>query len=891
MFARTSPRLLKPRLTVFVCTVVLVGWFFGPALIGTGNFAFRDAAHYYQPLAEYVRQQWSAGSVPLWNPQENLGVPLAAQNTSSVFYPGQLLLALPLQGARPFHLYVVLHVVLAAATSYLLARYYLQAGRLAASLAAVSYALGGNVLFLYANVVFLVGAAWLPLAVLLADRMLRRRCVRSAIGLGVVLALMILGGDPQMAYNAVLLAALDAILLWRDDRRNSATAAETKTSLGQRRAMLVGLALVVAGLLAAVQILPTLEAAPHSRRARYDAPRNVFELAWSLTTDRQDAGQLAWYDALLGRTSGGHERQIYQFSVAPWRGVELVWPNVTGRAFPTNGRWLGPLGVESSPWDLWTPTLYMGLLPLVLAAAAWSLRPGAPVEIRWLSWMVVLGAVASLGVYGLAWAVGLASGGEPGEVGGQVGGLYWLLTVLLPKYVYFRYPAKWFVVASLGLSMLAARGWDEAWPTGGLRLRRAFVALAVLSLIGLGATVLGWSLVERFAGETPPTPILGPFDWAAARWDVASAFAQTAVLALLLLAAFRWSRAKPRWAQAISVAVLAATALELAIAQRLLVMYAPSDDWQSRPGVLDKLPDGLAGYRVFRQHGTEAPSWATSFSPRRLAECVRWDRQTLYPKYPLPYGVSLVEASETLESDDYRAVLGAAREYNARQQQGPLPAASVLDLLAAKVAIVGPDGRGQLASGEPIAEGMFIGLRPDALARAWIVHQIEVMEEFTSRSPTRLQAFTREVLFPDGQPRNWREVAVVETAEPIAPEPQPRDASSGEHCTIVRADPLLVEIEAKLASAGLVVLADLYYPGWELTVETEGQAQRAPILRTNRVMRGVALPAGTHRLTYRYRPKSVLYGGAISGASVVLLAAAAIVAARRRRRGRGTAGP
>ena len=139
------------------------------------------------------------------------------------------------------------------------------------------------------------------------------------------------------------------------------------------------------------------------------------------------------------------------------------------------------------------------------------------------------------------------------------------------------------------------------------------------------------------------------------------------------------------------------------------------------------------------------------------------------------------------------------------------------------------------------------------------------------------------MLFPAGEPRDWRQVAVVETDESIALERLPRDASAAESCTIVHADPLRVEIVAQLAADGLVVLADLYYPGWELTVETDGHAHRAPILRTNRVMRGAMLPAGRHRLVYRYRPRSVLYGGAMSGLSAMLLAAAAIYACLRRR--------
>jgi hypothetical protein len=45
---------------------------------------------------------------------------------------------------------------------------------------------------------------------------------------------------------------------------------------------------------------------------------------------------------------------------------------------------------------------------------------------------------------------------------------------------------------------------------------------------------------------------------------------------------------------------------------------------------------------------------------------------------------------------------------------------------------------------------------------------------------------------------------------------------------------------AVLRSTGLVVLADVHYPGWPLTVD----GQPAEILRTNRAMRGVIDPGG-----------------------------------------------
>ena len=54
----------------------------------------------------------------------------------------------------------------------------------------------------------------------------------------------------------------------------------------------------------------------------------------------------------------------------------------------------------------------------------------------------------------------------------------------------------------------------------------------------------------------------------------------------------------------------------------------------------------------------------------------------------------------------------------------------------------------------------------------------------------------------------------------------------------------------------MVVLADVYYPGWELTID----GQSAEILRVNRMMRGAAVAAGSHLLVYTYRPRSFRLG-------------------------------
>ena len=71
--------------------------------------------------------------------------------------------------------------------------------------------------------------------------------------------------------------------------------------------------------------------------------------------------------------------------------------------------------------------------------------------------------------------------------------------------------------------------------------------------------------------------------------------------------------------------------------------------------------------------------------------------------------------------------------------------------------------------------------------------------------------------------------------------------------------PQRVELVATLQSPGIVVLCDVYYPGWKLTVDE----RPAPIYRANWMMRGAAVGAGTHRLVFDYDPPSFRLGSPV----------------------------
>lgn len=892
-------------------------WCFGATWCSGDGFAFRDAAHFYYPLFDWTNRQWAAGQVPLWNPQENSGLPVLADGTSSVFYPGKLVFALPLGYAWNFQFYTTLHVLLAAAAAFLLARRW-QASPCAAGLAAVSYAFGGNVLFQYCNVVYLVGAAWLPLALAAADRMLVGRSWRGALLLGLVLALMVLGGDPQMAYHAGLLAALYAWILWRSQRwvgQRGGSRAEGGRGPGllppagvrrpspviRHRFVLLSLAALAAGALSAIQVLPSSEWSRQSGRAAYRSPRSLYEIPSYLARSRPENDRSSIARGLFGHPEAGmHHEHIYHFSVGPWRLAELAWPNCSGQMFPVHRRWLSALPAEGR---VWTPSLYLGLVPLLLGLSAWRLRSSSA-AVRWLSWASLLATLAAWGGYGGGWlldefrAAVLGARGQDSFLGWPVGGLYWLLVVFLPGYAYFRYPAKLMVIAALGISQLAAIGLDRLDQRPPAALRRWTLAFVLVSLAAYSASWLLAPAWNEWTRNVGPDNAYGPFDAVGSLIGLRASLLHAVLLGFLFWTLLgEAGQRSPRW---LAPALLLLTAADLSMANGWMILTAPHRDWTQPSPVAQAIAQresqagGEPTFRVFRgsRRHWVPPQWPLQSSPERHRESFRWDRQTLYPKYHLENGLAIVESYGSSSSYDYLAVLGAARRYGWRRPDRVAePSSTVLDALGVEYLILPaaarypPGQRLPLAAGQPPPPNTALWQRPQAYPRAWIVHQVVTVPPLRRAGPDQIARRTRQVFFPGDKPYDLRETAVVESdRKPPLPAHLPPREAAGERCQIVRYEPQRVSIEADLQQPGLLVLSDLFYPGWTATVTTAGEpaAAVAPILRTNRIMRGVALPAGKHRIEFVYRPPLFYAGAAISSLAWI---AVGLALARRPRIG------
>jgi len=431
------------------CTTALLLLCFGSALFRGGQFGYRDAGHFYYPLYKRVQTEWEQGRWPLWEPEENSGMPLLGNPTAAVLYPFKVIYFL-LPYAWAARVYTMFHAMLAFAAMLVLGRGWKMSWE-GSVLAALTYAFGAPILFQYCNIIYLVGAAWLPLGFLTVDRWVREGCRPALLGLAVVLAMQVLGGDPQSAYLLGLCAAAYAVgLAWaRARNRHTVTARHRagpiEDTTGEPMSMrwvqrtwlilagLVGLALWIALTLCLAELFHRLRPAgkPTPGLPWMDHVSRLVPLAWVTVvgivllrwgkswwrtplgaTIRGLAGAAAVAAAMAGaqllpvieftqqtaRAAGEGPHDIYPFSIEPYRLAELIWPSVLGTNFCRSDYWIDALRLPGVHQKIWVPSLYLGSLGLILAFSALRLRHGSARQV-WLSLILIVSLLGSLGPY------------------------------------------------------------------------------------------------------------------------------------------------------------------------------------------------------------------------------------------------------------------------------------------------------------------------------------------------------------------------------------------------------------------------------------------------------------------------------------------------------------
>jgi hypothetical protein len=100
---------------------------------------------------------------------------------------------------------------------------------------------------------------------------------------------------------------------------------------------------------------------------------------------------------------------------------------------------------------------------------------------------------------------------------------------------------------------------------------------------------------------------------------------------------------------------------------------------------------------------------------------------------------------------------------------------------------------------------------------------------------------------------------------PLADLPLP--AGPPGELSVLRDAPEELLVSTRTPAARLLVVSDTFFPGWRARVDGE----EVDIRRVNFVARGVLVPPGEHRVHFRYEPRGLALGAALTGATAGLL--------------------
>jgi len=403
----------------------------------------------YLPIKSELGRALTAGRFPFWSDHFGLGTPLVAESHVAALYPLNWVLYWLCDFRTAFRLSMWLHLLALMAATFAYAR-GLKISRPGSALAAVSFTFCGFQALHVVHEPFYHSMPYLPLCLLLADRYAATGRLAWLASLALAWGSQITVGHFQIQmWTAGLVLLLGLWRVWTDVFGVALNAPPDKHSGGQHRALAARMWVpdrflgLFAGLcwgaaIACVQL----------------------RLTWELT-------------GAAGFVRPPHLLANYGFPRPHL--AQLALPEV----FLTR-----PSALESVYWNQHQTTpgeasAYVGIIPWILAFA------GAMTVTR----------ASGLALWRLIVVLSLALATMPG---------WWpdgfLLFLKLPGVGWFRAPARYTLLASLGLALLAGRGLDHSISS---RRFRKGLALAIVS----GAAACAWSI--HWAGRADFQTFLG----------------------------------------------------------------------------------------------------------------------------------------------------------------------------------------------------------------------------------------------------------------------------------------------------------------------------------------------------------------------------------------------
>ena len=795
----------------------------------------------FYPWHRLVVEAIRSGHLPLWNELLGNGAPLLANHQSATFYPLNLIYFLtPVELAMGYS--VLLHLILAGLFAYAWGR-TIGLTRFGATVTGLSFMLSGFFVSRTQFITVINGAAWLPLLLLLAERLVRRRTLLDAIWLGLALALQFLAGHAQLWFYSVW-----AVMIYALARAWSLRREQPQT--GYVFALLVGALLLSVGL-SAIQLLPTAELSLLSQRA-----------------------------------DGLDYEEAMTYSFWPWRLLTLFAPNLFGS--PATGDYWGYA-------TYWEDAGYLGVLPLLLAlGAAWGwsrdwlsararprlsptsdhpkerLEPETRTEktngglegflVPFLLLLALLALILAMG---------------------QNTPVYPLVFKYVPGFGAFRAPARFLLFFIFGISTLAGIGADRFRLTYGLKY------VARLTVAGAGA-MLAVSLVMGQM-DLSIEPTFAPAISRLALWVGLSAV-------IVLLSPIRTGPGNKESTEPDSR--VARSPLSPAVWYGLVICFiavdlilfaaplTPTIDpalYRTSTDTDQYLVTRADRDRVFATYNyaynTKFDSYL-NFSDWGSTDLAHWlsFREMLVPNLNTFSGTPGVNNDEPLVVGRWRVLMDTLRNADWPDRLRLLRMMNVGYVLAEDP----PHGLSSVESAPHLYR------LHEPLPRAWVVPRARIIvapDDLMSEMIVATFDPTNEVLLeiPHNSQDQFNELDLENTDHPP-------DHSSSNTVQSPQYPPAVISlreevnrrtIDLVMSQPGYLVLAYSYYPGWRATVD----GQLTELLPANYAFMALPMDAGEHHVVLNYQPVSFMLGAAVSFLSVLATVGIAVAALRLRNRG------
>jgi|GEM_PF-2665288 len=782
------------------------------------NIDLAAAAYELQPVNRVVGDIYRSGKIPLWNPYQGCGLPLAAQYSTRVFFPYQIIEDLCPWWSWDF--FMLGRLVLAGFFTFI----FLQLLGLSVPvsfLGGAFYMLSGSMTWFINNEQFVNVAMTLPMAMACLQNLSIRPDKCGTVLLSLAVCLVLLAGQPEIAfYSMLLLAAYGLFLSVQQATRAQGTMQFAGFSL---------LSLVLAIALSGLLLIPFVENVFHSYSTHPFGIRSgpidhaninyVAAIFLPLLTELPNFFDYFPHNGVWDNL-GGYSGIAALFLVVAGFFVPKIKRSKYFLFFSVAG-----ILVLLKNFDFF---LVSWISNLPLFNQAWSPRWAGPV------WTFSFACAASI-------SLAMFLEGKYSKKSVWLAASLCVAGIGLLLFALFRYHNGY---VSSFFSVVSDRLKGITVPSYHFNDVKAFYVTyvaAAVCLVGALVYLLGYHkdrkqvavgiVVLSIAELWLCIPRGMDLNWMPLR--VAPFF--VVVLSVVLLSirknAFTYA--------GLGLAAILSVAIDLSSPHG---MPDRCDPFQKEPFV-DFLQAQGGLFRIAGGEGLLMPNFAGVY---RLSD-VRFIAALLPEQYYAFTNEYLLQKPHEAPTDRlwFTGVPDVYKENPSSIYDDFMSARSYYSFLGVRYILAGPE----MSLPLPLIYDRDIRIYENREAWPRIFMTNRVVYAHTRR---QAQAFIGNKKFYPGQ--------AVAAEESIPGRYLSGGTAGTDDFSIVDYKPNRVDIEGTTDRGGLLVLTDVFFPGWRALVD----GRPVPILRINGLVRGILVDAGTHRIIFKYTPCSFLLGMGIS---------------------------